>query len=43
LNLRHNEAQLEDQKTRKAQEGHLEEEKTHKDNKRHEKWQTKAK
>jgi hypothetical protein len=25
LNLRHNEAQLEDQKLRKAQEGHLEE------------------
>jgi hypothetical protein len=28
LNPRHNEAQLEDQKSRKAKEGHLEEEKT---------------
>jgi hypothetical protein len=41
LNPRHNEAQLEDQKPRKAQEGHLEEGKKYKANKRHEKRQTK--
>jgi hypothetical protein len=35
--------QLEDQRSRKAQEGHIEEVKTASPNKRHEKWQPKPK
>jgi hypothetical protein len=35
--------QLEDQRSRKAQEGHIEEVKTARPNKRHEKWQPKPK
>jgi hypothetical protein len=41
LNPRHNEAQLEDQKPRKAQEGHLGEGKNRKTNKRHKKRENK--